>query len=82
MMSDVIKSLLPIFRDIFDDDNLVISTFTSTQDIEGWDSLGHIRLVIAIEKFFGISLSADEINNAVNVGAIIDLILLKKSRIV
>ena len=81
-MSDVIKSLLPIFRDIFDDDDLSISIFTSTQDIEGWDSLGHIRLVVAVEKFFEISFSADEINDAVNVGAMVDLILLKKSRIV
>ena len=80
-MSDVIKSLLPIFRDIFDNDDLVISTFTSTQDIEGWDSLGHIRLVVAVEKFFGISFSADEISDAVNVGAMVDLIIIKKTQV-
>lgn len=80
-MSDVIKSLLPIFRDIFDDDDLAITILTSTQDIEGWDSLGHIRLVVAVEKFFGINFSADEINDAVNVGAMVELILIKKSKL-
>lgn len=63
-----------IFRDIFDDENIVISPKTTAIDIEGWDSLVHVNLVISIEKEFGIKFKMEEFMTLKNVGAMVDLI--------
>jgi acyl carrier protein len=75
-----IKKLLPIFIDVFDDDTLIINELTNSQDISGWDSLAHIRLFSAIEKYFGMHFSASEIVGVQNVGDIVDLILAKQQQ--
>ena len=77
-MKNIINQLNPIFREIFDDDNLVVESTTTALDIEEWDSLAHIRLTLAIEKFFGVRFSADEISNLENVGNIAELIQKKR----
>lgn len=74
-----IKDLIPIFRDVFDDDDLVIVKNTTAQDIDGWDSLAHIRLVISIEKALNLRFSAAEISGLVNVGEMAELILKKQA---
>lgn len=79
-MSDIEK-LLPIFRNIFDDEDLIITDLTTAKDIDGWDSLAHIRLIVAIEKSFGLSFSASEISELKNVGEMISLILKKKKNV-
>ncbi len=66
-----------IFRDIFDDQDLVIEASTSSNDIEDWDSLNHINLVVAIEKEFKIKFNFSELSGLKDVGAMIDLILVK-----
>jgi acyl carrier protein len=66
-----------IFRDIFDDQDLVIQDSTSSSDIEDWDSLNHINLVVAIEKDFKIKFNFNELSGLKDVGAMIDLILEK-----
>jgi acyl carrier protein len=73
----MIDQLLPIFRNVFDDDDLVINSSTTPQDIDGWDSLAHIRLIIAIEKYFDLRFSAAEIVELENVGLIAELIVKK-----
>ena len=75
----MIEQLLPIFRNVFDCYDLDINLSTSAQDIEGWDSLAHIRLVVAIEKSFSLRFSAAEISDIENVGRIVELILRKKA---
>ena len=79
-MSDIEK-LLPIFRNIFDDEDLIITDLTTANDIDGWDSLAHIRLIVAIEKYFEISFSASEISELKNVGEMVSLILKKKKNV-
>jgi acyl carrier protein len=60
-MSQLQPELQEVFREVFDDDSLVISESTSAADIDGWDSMAHINLIIAIEKQFGIKFAAAEI---------------------
>ena len=62
-----------IFRDIFDEDDMVIEDKTSSDDIEDWDSLNHINLVSAIEKEFEIRFALGELMELKDVGAMIDL---------
>lgn len=66
-----------IFRDIFDDEELVIQDSTNSSDIEDWDSLNHINLVVAIENDLNIKFDLEELSNLKNVGAMIDLIMIK-----
>jgi acyl carrier protein len=76
MKFDEVMGLLPpIFRDVFDDDELIIEANTTANDIDGWDSLTHIRLVITIEKAFDLRFTAAEISELENVGEMVELIV-------
>jgi acyl carrier protein len=66
-----------IFRDIFDEDDMVIEDKTSSDDVEEWDSLNHINLVSAIEKEFEIRFALGELMALKDVGAMIDLMVEK-----
>ena len=66
-----------IFRDIFDDQNLLVKASTNSSDIEDWDSLNHINLVVAIEKEFKIKFNFSELSGLKDVGAMVDLIIEK-----
>lgn len=66
-----------IFREVFDDDELTISSDTSANDIDEWDSLSHIRLIISHEIQFNIKFMANEIENCNNVGEFHNLIINK-----
>ena len=78
-MSDIFDKLIPIFRNVFDDDELIINETTKAGDIYEWDSLAHIRLVISIEKVFELRFTTDEISNLANVGDMAKLILEKQT---
>lgn len=67
-----------IFRDIFDDENLILEESTNSNDIDDWDSLNHINLVVAIERENKIKFNFDELTTLKDVGAMLDLILSKK----
>lgn len=69
--------LLEIFKEIFDDQQLFIYDEMSAQDIDEWDSVTHISLVLAIESEFNLLFKAAEIGSLENVGQMIDLILIK-----
>ncbi len=75
---DILKELQPIFQDVFDDETLEITDKTTAADIEEWDSLAQIRLVVAIEKQFGIKFAFGELQNTSNVGDMIKLIQKKR----
>ena len=67
-------SLNKVFRDVFEDDTIEIFDEMTSKDIEAWDSLMHIILVIAIEKEFAIRLNAADVGNLDNVSKMIDLL--------
>ena len=74
---EVFLSVQRIFRDIFDEDDLVIVSETNSEHIEDWDSLNHINLVSSIEKEFNIRFALGELMELKNVGSMIDLMLIK-----
>ena len=78
-MLNIINQLTPIFVDVFDDDDLIIDPSTTAGDVDGWDSLAHIRLIVAIEKVFAMRFSASEISNLENVGEMAELIISKQT---
>ena len=71
---NTIDKLQEIFRDIFDDEELEITEATTADDIEDWDSLTHMQLIVEIENEFGIKFSTAEVNMAGNVGEFIEII--------
>lgn len=73
----VLGALQAIFRDVFDDESLVIARKTCADDIEEWDSLAQINLIVAIEKEFKVKFSLDELANLNDVGDMVDLIMTK-----
>ncbi len=73
----VFEKLNTIFRDNFDDDEICLTDATSSEDIEDWDSLEQINLVVAIQDAFGIKFNIDEVNAMKNVGEMADAILEK-----
>jgi acyl carrier protein len=73
-MGDVMTRLNEIFRDVFDDDELRVNELTTAQDVEGWDSLMHVTLMINVEKAFGIRFRSAEVAALKNVGELADLI--------
>jgi len=78
-MNDLLQKLQPIFQDIFEDDDLVISRSTNSQEIEEWDSLAHINLVTSIEQEFDIRFALGELEDLQDVGEMIDLMSQKIS---
>ncbi len=71
---DIRKDLQDIFRDVFFDDELVITDEMTADDVEDWDSLSHMELIAAIEKKFAIRFTTEEIMGAKNVGEFITFI--------
>ncbi len=70
----VMESLEAIFRDVFDDEDILINVATTANDIDEWDSLAQIRLILQIEKHFSIHFDASEIEKLENVGQMAELI--------
>ncbi len=74
LMNDVLDRLNQVFREVFDDEELTVTEKTTAQDVEGWDSLTHVTLLVNVEKVFGVRFSSSEIASLKNVGELIDLI--------
>jgi len=78
-MSNIKDKIQEIFRDIFDEEELVISEETTADDIEEWDSLNHINIISAIEKEYKIKFALGELQAMKDVGEMIHLISVKSS---
>ncbi len=74
---EVMAIVTRIFRDVFDDETLVIKDSTNSSDIEDWDSLEHIALIVSMEKEFDLKFDIKEVNKLANVGEMVDLIISK-----
>jgi len=68
---EILKTVNDIFIDVLDDENVVLTYETTANDVEEWDSLNHIQLVVAIEKQFGIRFTSQEIQSWNNIGELI-----------
>jgi acyl carrier protein len=78
--ADVITEVNRIFRTVLDDDSIQLSYETTAKDVENWDSLNHIELVVAIEKHFNIKFNFAELQKFKNVGQMCDNIVAKLNR--
>lgn len=74
--SEILGKLQIIFEKIFDDD-VVVTAKTSAVNIPEWDSLTHIRLILSVEKAFGVKFSAAEVSSFKDVGDLMDLIAVR-----
>jgi acyl carrier protein len=75
--NEILASVADIMRDVFDDDDLQIGLDTSADDVEDWDSLSHIRLIVAVERKFNFKFKNSEIESLKNVGELVNLIATK-----
>jgi acyl carrier protein len=75
--TEIITELHPIFADVFDIPDVRITPATKASDIEGWDSLTHINLVVAIEHKYRVKFALGELQDLKNVGDMADLIVRK-----
>lgn len=73
------EEIVEIFEDVMDIDDADLADETTASDVEEWDSLSHVRLIIAIERSYGIKFSNAEIEGLKKFGDIVTLVLQKKS---
>jgi acyl carrier protein len=78
----ILQQLTPIFRKVFEDDELVPTLEMTAEDVELWDSMRHVRMVLAVEKALGVRFTTDEIAGLENVGALVQLAQKKLSALV
>jgi acyl carrier protein len=75
--SQIYAELTRVFRDVFDDDSIEVTPKLSAKDVDGWDSLMHIRLILTVEKAFKVKFSTSEIGKLANVGDLAALIKIR-----
>lgn len=73
-MSDTLAALQDIMRDTFDNDDIVLKDDTVAGDVEGWDSLNHVRLIVAIEQDYDFQMPMERVSELQNVGELVALI--------
>ncbi|MBR1864087.1 MAG: acyl carrier protein [Ruminococcus sp.] len=73
-MKELKKRLTDVFRDVFDDDSIVIDENTTADDIDDWDSIEHITLIGAVEEEFGMRFKMGEVSGMNNVGEMMKII--------
>lgn len=72
--ADIYSKLTTVFRDALDDDSLELTPELSANDIEEWDSLTHVRLILSVEKAFSVRFSTAELSQFENVGQLADMV--------
>lgn len=74
---EILNQVTQVFIDTLDEDNITLTESTTADDVEGWDSLTHVQLVVAVEKKFKIRFAAKEIQSWKNVGELVNSISSK-----
>ena len=75
--NEILARVQEIFRDVLDNDDIVLTLQTTANDVEDWDSLSHIQLIVAIEKEFKIKFTSKEILSWANLSEMIESISSK-----
>ena len=78
---DIYRELREIFCDVFDRDEIELTPSTTADDIEGWDSLAHLRIMMSVERAFQVRFSAAEVAALRNVGDLAEMIAVRLSGI-
>lgn len=76
--AEIYTQLTDIFRDVFDDETLTPTPEMSADDVEDWDSLSHIRLMLSVEKAFGVKFSTVELGSMKTVSDLVRLVQSKQ----
>lgn len=72
--TDIFERLQTIFRELFEDDTIVLTPETTARDVERWDSLSHVDMMIMVEEAFGVRFSTREVTGLANVGQLVSAI--------
>lgn len=81
MREEILVNLTKVFREEFDNESIVLTEETTADDVEEWDSLEHINLIVAVEEEFGIKFTMSEVTGMKNVGKMVDIIEERKSQL-
>jgi acyl carrier protein len=71
---NILDELTPVFRQVFDDDAITLTRQMTADDIDAWDSLSHMNLVVAVEMKFKVRFALGELQKLKNVGELADLV--------
>jgi acyl carrier protein len=71
---EILEKLSGVFHEVFDDDTIDVKPELTAKDVDEWDSLAHIRLMLSVERAFQIKFSASEIGKLKNVGELAELV--------
>ena len=74
---EIYGKLNEVFQDVFDDEDITVNDATVAADVDGWDSLEHINLIVAVERCFGIKFTMGQTTHLKNVGEMVDVIIEK-----
>jgi acyl carrier protein len=77
-MADILTQLTDVFREVFEDESLVIDRSTTAADVTRWDSLMHVTLILKVERAFGVRFSSREVALLNSVGELEDLIATRR----
>lgn len=72
--SEIHEKMTAVLRDVFDNPALQITPATTANDVQGWDSIMHVNLIVAVEHAFGTTFTTKEVKSLANVGDFIQLI--------
>ena len=77
---EIHEQLVDVFRQVFDDETLILTDETTADDIEGWDSVAHINLMFSIEQAFGVQFNGNELAEMKNIGELKQFLVSKERR--
>jgi acyl carrier protein len=73
----VVEKLTGVFREVFNNNSLIVTNELTANDVENWDSLSHMLLITEVENAFSVKFKLKELNKMKNVGDMIDIIISK-----
>lgn len=79
-MEEILDRLQPVFREVLEDPSLQITRESSALTVDGWDSLAHVSLIVAVEEMFNVRFALGELEELRCVGDMVDLIAIKRGR--